>query len=126
MERNPKARFRSDLAIGKVYAGEGPLHAGLRALNLSLAQFAEIAGISYSVAKDWCGHPLLSWPLRMLDYYGRMRAMEDYLRARGVDLEQFKTKVPTELLKAGRYPRKKGDLDLSKIPLGSFNPLDRF
>lgn len=110
---------------GKVYAGEGPLHVMMRETGVTPVQFCEIAGISHTVFHKWCSWPLLDWPLRCLRYYLRMRAMEDYLRQRGVNLDQFEPNTSVTRHRQGRYPRKKGQVDVSNIPLGSYSPYDR-
>lgn len=106
-----------------LFAGEGALHALLRMMNLSTAEFCRVAEISQAVFNKWYGHPMYGWPVRFLEVLYYAREMETYLRAQGVDTEQFKPVLPAEYNRHGRYPKKKGDVDVSSAPLAeSYSP----
>lgn len=88
-----------------VMAGEGELHPLLRAVGLTREAFCKIAGISTSSFHRWYGHPLHTWAIELIRYYGWAKNMAEYLRKSGVDPEQFKPQVPTRRLTMGHYPR---------------------
>lgn len=117
VEKNSLANRNAANREQLVYSGEGPLHTLMRMMNLTTAEFCEIADIHHAVYYKWYGHPLHGWPVRFLDLLYRVRAMEAYLRDQGVAPERFKPVLPVDLHKNGRYPRKKGQLDVSSAPL---------
>ena len=117
VEKNPKAMKYGLSREQLVYSGEGPVHTLMRMMDLGMRELCELADIPPSIYSAWYGHPMHGWPVRFLELLYRVRAMEAYLRDQGVDPEQFKPKLPVDLHKNGRYPRKKGQLDVSSAPL---------
>lgn len=124
LERNPRAVKTSLITPGQIAAGEGELHAMMRLLGLTTREFCEIAGISRATFDGWCGHPMTRWPIRLLYHFYRAKMMEEWMKRHGVDVAQFEPPEFREV-NAGRYPRKKDDVDVTNVPVGSFNPLDR-
>lgn len=102
-----KRRPRKDDAL---YAGEGELHALIRASGISQKQFCELVGINASTFTKWYGHPLHDWPIRFMRLFAWQQNARIWMEKQGIDPNRFNAALPTEMHKAGRYPRKPGDL----------------
>lgn len=107
LEKNPKA-FKRKPAIGNIYSGESDFEAMLRVVGMSNTDFIRRTGIREDLFYKWYGNPMHPWPVEFLRLYGYAKAMEKHLMENGVDCTRFQPKLPTTLLKHGRYPRKAG------------------
>ena len=105
MASNPKARRRTFMAFKAVHAGEGELHALLAALGMTPAEFCRFFDVPPRTFHSWRGHPLHDWPLHLLRWYARARAMAPYLEQRGYDFRLFEAKLVTAQMPTGRYAR---------------------
>lgn len=119
LEKNPKAGRRTFLAHKALYSGQGELHGLLAAQQMTPAQFCRTFDVSPRTFHGWRGFPLRDWPLHMLRMHGRLKAMQRFLEARGVDLRQFEPAIVAELMPTGRYPRTAAQAPRSE---GAFSP----
>ncbi len=96
----------------KLYAGEGEFHALLRLSGLNQAYFAKIAGVTPSAVSKWKGFPISNWPCHMLRLIIWTQNVQVWMQKNNIDPNQFNVVMPTKLNKNGRYPRKRGDLEI--------------
>lgn len=113
LKKNRFAR-KFNVSSKTLLSGEGELHGLLKAIGLSEAEFCQLAGIDRSVFYRWYGFPLAEWPRVLLLHYGWAMKMATFLASKGWDPEKFRPEPPP-LTKAGRYPRKDGDLKIQGV-----------
>lgn len=114
MQRDPNAIRRAMHKHPVLLAGEGELHGLLKIVGLTQKEFCTLAGIAESTFVRWYGWPLHPLPIELLRYYAWTQNMAKFLSSKGWDPEKFRPQLPARA-RAGRYPRKSGDLDLSHI-----------
>ncbi len=115
LERNPFARKFRLTEQEALLAGEGLLHGHLRAARLTHLEFCELVGISPSTFFRWYGFSLAKWPVEFLKPYAQAQNMAKFLAEKGWDPGKFGPQLPRPM-KAGRYPRKSGDLTVVGQP----------
>lgn len=88
-----------------VYSGQGELHGLLAALQMTPAEFCRLFNVPLRTFHGWKGHPLHAWPLNLLRWYARARAMGQRLAQLGYDLRAFEPDAVTDNMPTGRYVR---------------------
>lgn len=91
-------------------AGEGALHAHLRAAGISAAEFCRIADIAPPTFSGWFGHCMYGWPVALLKLWGHNRNMAAKLRELNFDPRQFELKLDETPNRSGRYAKAAGQL----------------
>lgn len=120
---NMQMHKRKAVTQDGLYAGEGELHPLLRVVGLTQKEFCAMAGMDERRFQRWYGHPLYSWPVELLRYYGWAQNMAKLLKEKGYDPDSLKPKIPERPRKEGRYPRKAGQLTIkSSEPPGDYDP----
>lgn len=102
-------------------SGEGEFHELLREAGMTEVEFARLTKLHLSTVHSWHGHPLARWPMELLKFLIYARNMEDFLRSKGYDTDQFLPKK-MERVSTGRYPRKTDDVKIEGAPLSDYSP----
>lgn len=96
------------------FAPHSELYALLKANNMTVQQFLDLAGISNSAFYQWYGFPMHKWPIMLLRYKAWADNMAAHLEKQGMDVRRFLPELP-KLDHNSRRAREHRDLKFEGI-----------